>query len=100
MTVLPAPLNLHSKLIAQTKTKVKIIILIDLMAVSCQIFMLDHILMLFILRAVIAFVRGNCSWIGPPVETHETSSFEQTRRATTLSRPPLESSPQGDSKSA
>ena len=40
------------------------------------------------------------SWIGPQVETHEKSIPGQTRRTTTISKPPLESSWQGDSKSA
>ena len=37
---------------------------------------------------------------GPPVETHEKSIAGRTRRATTIPRPPLESSQRGESKSA
>jgi len=40
------------------------------------------------------------SWIAPPVQTHKNSIAEKTERATTIPRPPLESSWWGESKSA
>ena len=40
------------------------------------------------------------SWIGPPVETHEKSICQQTIRAMTIRRPPLESSRRGEFRSA
>ena len=39
------------------------------------------------------------SWIGPLVETHEKSICRRTRRVTTIPRPPLKSSRQGESRS-
>ena len=40
------------------------------------------------------------SWIGPLVETHKKTIAGQTRRATTIPRPPLENSQPGKSRSA
>ena len=38
--------------------------------------------------------------LDPPVETHEKSIYQRTKRAATIPRPPLESSWRGESKSA
>ena len=43
---------------------------------------------------------GTYSWIAFPGDAHEELIFQQTRRVTTLSRPPLESSRRGESDSA
>ena len=44
-------------------------------------------------------VAGAYSWIANQRDAHETSILQATRRVTTIPRPPLESSRQGESES-
>ena len=45
-------------------------------------------------------VPNNYSWIGRPIRADKKSTCQRTRGATTLSRPPLESSRRGEPRSA
>ena len=46
------------------------------------------------------YFLNDYSWIGRPIRADKKIFYQQTRRVTTLSKPPLESSLQEDSKSA
>ena len=50
--------------------------------------------------ATTARTSDSYSWIGRPIRADKKLILEKTVRATTLSRPPLESSRRGESRSA